>query len=153
MMGARFGLAMASLVGAACLGACGEFSEYESIGTASWSATRGRAASEPDVDYGWSRAIDSKTLERKAGEASSAVAGHSLEEIVTSKSIRVREDDKSCVTCHSWAAWSDRESFCARVDDFVAMPTAKGNASDPASAKPANLKKLLLDWKKAGCPE
>lgn len=99
-------------------------------------------AGESDLGYGWqTRLQDSK------------IGKYTLEDIVTNGKVRVRSDGRSCVGCHSWAEYQDRNSFCDRVDAFLKMPTATGDATkDKSSAKPAELKKLLRDWKEADCP-
>lgn len=93
-----------------------------------------------DLGYGW----ETKIQGRKIGQ-------YSLREIVTDSKVKVRADGRSCLGCHSWAEYQDRLSFCDRVDAFLEMPTLKEGEVDPRK-KPANLKKLLKDWKEAGCP-
>jgi hypothetical protein len=100
------------------------------------------SSEDSDLGYGWETKIDDRS-----------VGKHSLHDIVTDPKVRVRADGRSCVGCHSWAEYQDRASFCERVDAFLDMPTATGDkAKDKTNAKPANLKKLLRDWKEAGCP-
>lgn len=96
---------------------------------------------ESELGYGW----ETKLRDPKIGN-------YSLSDIVTSPKVKIRTDGRSCVGCHSWAEYQDRDSFCGRVDAFLALPTLKAGEVDPQK-KPANLKKLLRDWKEAGCPD
>jgi hypothetical protein len=91
--------------------------------------------------YGWQQPIDE-----------SGIKGYTLEQIVTTKDAVVRADNTACVTCHSWASYQTRSSFCDHVASFLSMPSATGAPSDPPNAKPATLKKILKSWKAAGCP-
>ena len=101
-----------------------------------------KSSEDSDLGYGWETKISDR-----------AIGKYSLCAIVTDPNVRVRADGRSCVGCHSWAEYQDRVSFCARVDAFLEMPTATGDKTkDRPNAKPANLKKLLGDWKEARCP-
>lgn len=125
--------------------ACGDFDAPQV--SRSHSASQSIEETEPsDLGYGWSTEIE-------ATEKNGLDADYSLSDIVTSSKVKIRKDAKSCVTCHSWAKNQDRVRFCDRVDAFLEMPTVKGNNTDMPGAKPANLKKLLREWKEAGCPE
>jgi len=125
--------------------ACGQYDGGEVSHTSSASQTVDET--EPsELGYGW----DTKT---EATAANGLHADYSISEIVTNPKVKARTDAKACVTCHSWAKNQDRVSFCNRVNAFLKMPTAKGTASDAPGAKPANLKKMLRDWKEEGCPE
>lgn len=124
--------------------ACGQYNPAE---VSSTSSSQSVDESEPsDLGYGWSTDIE-------ATEKNGLHGDYSLSEIVTNPKVKIRMDAKSCVSCHTWAKNQDAASFCDRVDDFLKMPTAKGTKDDKPNAKPANVKKLLRDWKKAGCPE
>ena len=125
--------------------ACGQYKSGEVSQTSS--ASQSMDENEPsELGYGW-------TTDIEATAKNGLHADYSLSEIVTSPKVKVRVDAKSCTTCHSWAKNQDRVSFCDRVDRFLKQPTTKGTAADAPGAKPANLKKLLRDWKEAGCPE
>ncbi|WP_394823511.1 hypothetical protein [Pendulispora albinea] len=112
----------------------------------------------PSDPYGWSHEIvegnTSLDVSQRLGRATSMIAGHSVRDIVTNPSVRVRGDDKSCVSCHAWATMVTRTEFCNRyVPVFLALPTSAGKPSDPASAKPQLLKDLLDEWRARGCPD
>jgi hypothetical protein len=114
-------------------------------------------AQESSLPWGWKTPImqddTDAVVDRKLGSATSTIAGHSISQIVTNATVRVRGDNAACAKCHTWAAASDRESFCARVEGFLGMPTAKGDGHDAVGAKPAVLKTLLKEWQDADCPE
>lgn len=140
--------ALIGIVGSVFLLATAACGTYDPAGYASTSSSQMSVdETEPsDLGYGWNTEIE-------ATEKNGLHADYTLSEIVTNPKVKVRTDSKSCVTCHSWAKNQDRESFCDRVDSFLKRPTVKGTSSDAQGAKPANLKKLLRDWKNAGCPE
>ncbi|MBX3229177.1 MAG: hypothetical protein KIT84_18855 [Labilithrix sp.] len=123
--------------------ACGEF-EPPTISRVN-SAQNADDSEDSDLGYGWKTDVE-------ATEENGLHADYSLGEIVTSSKVKIRADEKACTACHSWAKNQDRESFCKRVNAFLKMPTAKGNSNDSFGAKPANLKRILRDWKEAGCP-
>ncbi len=105
--------------------------------------------------YGWEEPIDARDfvgVASKLGHAETTIAGHSLRAIVTDANVKVRGDDQACVACHAWATDSTRANFCARVPDFLAQPTAKGDGHDPSNAKPQILKDILFKWHADGCP-
>jgi len=110
----------------------------------------------PNGGYGWDAPITTenfgKAATRKFGRAEAALAGHTLRQIVTDASVRVRADGKACTACHTWANSETQASFCARVDAFLALPTSTDEETDPLSAKPTVLKDLLSAWAAAGCP-
>lgn len=113
-------------------------------------------ATAPSVGYGWTRPVTKGAFSEastRLGAAESTLEGHSLHAIVADASVRVRGDDKSCVTCHAWAPAVSRASFCERVPAFLREPTSTGAATDAVSAKPLVLKDLLERWHAAGCPE
>lgn len=112
---------------------------------------------EVNVAFGWSRPVTRDNFDpvvaNRLGKAASAVDGHTLRQIVTDPTVRVRGDDQACVTCHPWVANVPRRVFCEHVLDFMAMPTAKGDGTDPKNAKPLLFKELLARWRDAGCPD
>lgn len=111
-------------------------------------ATSGAAstADTPNtLGYGWTTKI-------AATKANGFRQDFSIQDIVANPTVRVRKDNLACTTCHSWASFSGRQSFCDRVDAFEAEPTLEGDGTDPPSAKPAYLKAVLKQWKAAGCP-
>jgi hypothetical protein len=128
------------------LSACGDSSAAGDIHT--WKHTK------TSTVVGWEAPIDASTFpdaENKLGKAESAIAGRTLGAIVTDASVRVRGDDRACVSCHEWAQTDTRAAFCQRVPSFVALPTS-GTSSDPPSAKPLLLKQILQRWYDDGCP-
>jgi hypothetical protein len=112
---------------------------------------------EQAIGYGWQRPVTvenfSPAAAQVAGNAKTPLAGHSIGQVVTDPTVRVRKDGNACVTCHTWAAHMDRTAFCARIPQFLAEPTAKGDGTDPIQAKPQALKDLLSKWYEDGCPE
>lgn len=126
--------------------ACGQYEDPNVSKTSTRQSIDANDIEPSDLGYGWETKIE-------ATEKNGLHADYSIKQIVTSSKVKVRNDAKSCTTCHSWAKNQDRVSFCNRVNAFLKMPTAKGNTTDSVGAKPANLKKLLRDWKEEGCPE
>lgn len=115
----------------------------ESIGTPD--SSEATTTTETTLAYGWLTKIP-------ATKQNGFIEDFSLQDIVTNGTVKVREDNMACVTCHSWAGFADRQSFCDRVDAFSAEPTIKNEGKDPPNAKPAYLKTVLKQWKAAGCP-
>jgi len=139
-----------------CTAACAGMEPVEGTGTAS-SATMADGedgddreadtdtdvdATDSDLGYGWETTVKNNK----------AIGKYSLSDIVTNGKVVIRKDGRSCLGCHSWSEYQDKNTFCARVNDFLKMPTVIEGGANPPSAKPAELKKLLKDWKEAGCP-
>lgn len=144
-----------SLAGMGLLSGCADPPRW-ALTNESSAATPAPSAPEEAVGYGWVRPVTAEVFPaaaHKLGSAQSTLDGHSLQDIVTDGAVHVRGDDKACVACHAWASGASRESFCERVPAFLALPTAKGDGHDAASAKPFVLKDLLERWHAAGCPE
>ena len=143
-----------ALAGIGLLAACSDDGATRAIPPVTSKA--GTEPSSESVPYGWSRPVTTQAFpdaSSKLGHASSAIDGHSLHTIVSSMRVRVRGDDQSCGTCHSWAPDIPRATFCELVPKFVAEPTSKGDGHDPMEAKPLVLKDLLDRWYAAGCPD
>ena len=100
---------------------------------------------------GWTTPITSESLgvppEALHFEgAPDSMEGLSLGRIVSDPDVQVRED-ASCTECHDWAETASRESFCARIDEFMKTDQCG------EGPKPEALKDILLDWYNRGCPD
>jgi hypothetical protein len=140
-------------IGIALLAACGD-GDSRALPTTSISGIHD--VKRESVAFGWLHPVTAKVFPdgaEKLGNAHSTISGNTLRGIVTDATVRVRGDDKACVTCHAWAKRESREEFCERVPAFLAQPTSKGDGHDPIEAKPLVLKDLLDRWHAAGCPE
>lgn len=147
---------VAGMIAVALSAACGDASLPSDGHTWTTTPASARVSGTDAEGFGWTTPMTVQNADpvvgKKLGKAEATLAGHSLRQIVTDPTVKVRADNRACTECHPWAAKETRADFCARIPSFVTQPTSKGDGSDPENAKPQLLKNLLSKWHANGCP-